>query len=389
MYLTTGVESPLQRKGVDLKHLATLVLVVSFAVSLSDAEIVKIKLSDGEVLTGKLDLPSENTAIKRLVIYIHGTGPGTYLDHRKMRAGEFNYFDLFADEFTKRGTAFFAYSKRGVEIGDAPPYYDKVDREKYKKCVPSVEVNDIGSVIQFLKSDKRLKGAKVILLGWSEGTIVASLVAEKNKSVDALLLAGYANDNLFEVIKWQNSGESSMRAIGKYFDKNNDHAISKEEYESSDTTPAKMRTALFKDAPFDQLDVNKDNKITAEDFGLLNHARYNMILNAVEKQDDDWIWNNYFRVTTAWLKEHFALEPNKARLLRANIPIYIFHGEDDINVPVEGVYDLNERFAKNHKTNLQYFVFKGHDHDLNYLDWPAKKTISEGIKKIFEISDTI
>jgi hypothetical protein len=372
-----------------LKYLATLVLGVSFCGSLFASEILKIKLFDGEIMTGKLDLPSDPAAIKRLVIYVHGTGPGTYLNHRKMRAGEFNYFDLFADEFTKRGTAFFVYSKRGVEIGDTPPYFDKVDREKYKKVLPSIEVKDIDSVIEFLKSDKRLKKAKTILLGWSEGTIVASLVAEKNKAVDALLLAGYANDNLFDVIKWQNSGESSMRAIGKYFDTNNDHIISKEEYESKDNVPTKMRAALFKDAPFEQLDANKDGKITAEDFGILNRMRYNAILNAVEKQDDDWIWNNYFRITTAWLKEHFVLEPNKSRLLRVNIPIYIFHGEDDINVPVEGVYDLHERFVKAHKTNLQYFIFKDHDHDLNYLDWPAKKVISDGIKKIFEVSESL
>jgi pimeloyl-ACP methyl ester carboxylesterase len=372
-----------------VKHLAALLLVASFSMPLCASEIVKIKLFDDEMLTGKLDLPSDSATIKRLVIYIHGTGPGTYADHRKIRGAEFNYFDLFADEFTKRGTAFFAYSKRGVDFGDTPPYYDKVDREKYKKCLPSIEARDIDAIIRFLKSDKRLRKAKVILLGWSEGTIVASMVAEKNTGVDALFLAGYANDNLFDVIKWQNSGESSMRAIGKYFDANNDGAISKEEYESSDKIPAKMRTALFKDAPFEQLDANKDNRITAEDFGILNRLRYNMILTAVEKQDDDWIWNNYFRITTAWLKEHFELEPNKTRLLRINIPVFIFHGEEDINVPVEGVYDLRERFARNHKTNLQTFIFKGHDHDLNYLDWPTKKVIPEGIKKIFEVSDSM
>ena len=99
------------------------------------------------MLTGKLDLPSDPASVKRLVIHIHGTGPGTYLDHRKMRSGEFNYFDLFASEFTKRGTAFFAYNKRGVEFGDIPPYYDKVDREKYKKCLPSIEVKDIDMLI--------------------------------------------------------------------------------------------------------------------------------------------------------------------------------------------------------------------------------------------------
>ena len=131
---------------------------------------------------------------------------------------------------------------------------------------------------------------------------------------------------------------------------------------------------------------HQDGKITAEDFGLLQRASYNALLAAVEKKDDDWIWNNYFHVTSAWLKEHFELEPNKTRLLRINVPVFIFQGEDDNHTPVEGVYDIKERFTKGNKTNLQCFIFKSHDHDLNYLNWPKKKLISEGLQKIFEIS---
>ncbi len=373
-----------------MKILSVLFTVFLLSASLSASEIVKIKLFDGEILTGKLEIPSNPAKIKQLVIFIHGTGPGTYQDHRKIGNEEFNYFDLFASEFNKRGIAFFSYNKRGVEIGDSPPFYDKVDKEKFKKVVPGIEVQDIGSVIKFLTRDKRLKQSKVALLGWSEGTVLAAMAAENKKNkIAALFLAGYVNDNLFDVIEWQYSGVSSMVMIGRFFDMNKDNSISREEYESAEKTPTQVRTGRFKNAKFEQLDVNKDASLNSEDFKLLSSGRYKEILDAIEKNDDDWIWKNYFRVTTAWLKEHFKLEANKTRLLRLNIPIYIFHGEDDANTPAKGVYEIKSAFDKLKKNNLQYFVFERHNHDLNYLDYPLKKSIPAGIQKIFEISETL
>jgi len=373
-----------------MKILLILFTVILSSASLSASEIVKIKLSDGEILTGKLEIPSNTAKIKQLVIFIHGTGPGTYQDHRKIGNQEFNYFDLFANEFNKRGIAFFSYNKRGVEIGDSPPFYDKIDKEKYKKVLPDNEVQDIGSVINFLTKDKRLKKSKVVLLGWSEGTVLAAMAAENKKNkIAALFLAGYVNDNLFDVIEWQYSGGSSMVIIRRFFDTNKDNSISKEEYESTEKSPTQVRTGKFKNAKFEQLDVNKDGSLNSEDFKLLSSNLYKLVLDAIEKNDDDWIWKNYFRVTTAWLKEHFKLEANKTRLLRLNIPIYIFQGEDDANTPVKGVYDIKTEFDKLKKINLKYFVFEGHNHDLNYLDYPLKKVVPDGIQKIFEISEAL
>ncbi len=66
-------------------------LALDFGASPSSAgEIVKIKLSDGEVLTGKLELPADSSRVQRLIIYIHGTGPGTYLTRRKIGNVEFD-----------------------------------------------------------------------------------------------------------------------------------------------------------------------------------------------------------------------------------------------------------------------------------------------------------
>ena len=102
-----------------------------------------------------------------------------------------------------------------------------------------------------------------------------------------------------------------------------------------------------------------------------------------------WIWNNYFRVTIGWLREHFALEPNKTQLLRVDIPKYVFHGKEDANVPVESVYDLEIRFRTCNKPNLKTFVFDKHNHDLNFQDWLKTKVYPEGLKKVFETSAEI
>ena len=368
-----------------------IILTIALSVSvLHSSEIVKIKLSDGETMTGKLDLPAGGGDVPELVMFIAGTGPNTYINHRKLGNAEFNYFDLFVDEFNKRGVGFFAYNRRGVEIGDTPPYYDTVDKEKYKKYLPGIEVKDIGAAIGHLRNEPRLKAAKVVLLGWSEGTILAAMAAENaDNKIAALFLAGYAHENMSDIIKWQLSGEPSIINIRKYFDADKDNTITKSEYEATAAGAAYMRTNVFKNAKFEAIDVNKDGKIDSADFKIINSGRLQAVLNAIEKNDDAWIWTNYFRITTAWLKEYFALEPNKTRLLRLDLPIYVFHGEDDASVSVAGVLDLKDRFAQKNKTNLQCFIFKGHDHDLNYMLWPVKKTISEGIQKIFDVAGEI
>ena len=376
-----------------MKRLALILALTALALTasaLQASEIVKITLSDGETMTGKLDLPPGGGDVRVLVMFIAGTGPNTYINHRKLATAEFNYFDLFVDEFNKRGVGFFAYNRRGVEIGDTPPYYDTVDKEKYKKDLPAIEVKDIGTAIAHLRGDARLRAAKIVLLGWSEGTIQAAMAAEHAENrIDALLLAGYAHENLSDIIKWQLSGEPSIINIRKYFDADKDGAIIRSEYEAAAAGATYMRTNVFKNAKFEDIDVTKDEKIDAADFRIINSGRLAAVLSAIDMGDDDWIWASYFRVTTAWLKEYFALEPNKTRLLRLDLPIYVFHGEDDGNVSAAGVADLKDQFAQKGKTNLHALVFPGHDHDLNYMLWPVRKTIPEGIQKIFTVAGEI
>ncbi|NNE97592.1 MAG: alpha/beta fold hydrolase [Pyrinomonadaceae bacterium] len=368
--------------------MSTVLAVLILVTALYSSEIVNVQLSDGEILKGKLRLPENQKHPSRLVIFIHGTGPSTYLDRRKIGGVDFNYYDLFGEEFNRRGIGFFSYNKRGVAISDKPPLYYEIDREKFKKAVPSIETEDLSMAIEFLRKDPRLKKAKIILLGWSEGTIIASMLAGiKENRITALLLAGYAHENMADIIKWQFSGESSMVNLNKAFDKDGDRKISSAEYIGKDRAAAAMRTRGLKNAKFEQLDIDKDSFISAKDFGKILEPRYKLLSEKIEQNDGEWIWKNYFRVSTNWLGEHFQLEANKTRLLREKKPIFVFHGTDDASTDIYGVYRLSKSFAERGKTNLRTYVFKGHNHDLNFLSWAVRKKMPEGIRMIFDVSE--
>ncbi len=373
-----------------MRTLFAIYLLFACAAGAAAGEIIKFKLPDGETVDGKLSIPANVEKIRQLVIYVHGTGPATYDNHRRFGTFDFNYFDYFANEFNKRSIAFFSYNKRGVTLSETPPLFEKVDREKFRKVIPHTDAGDITTFINVLKQDRRLKKAKVILLGWSEGTVIAPLVATypRNK-VDALFLCGYVNENMWDLIQWQNSGASAMVTFRDVFDADKDGQISQAEYESQNKDAAEFRTKRLRDTKFEQFDLNKDKSLTAADFGVATASRVQAIRDAIARDDEDWIWNNYFHISTDWLLEHFALEPNKTRLPRLNLPIYIFHGMLDANCPVEGVLDIRRRFEQLGKKNLHEFIFKSHNHDLNFVDWVTNKEMPEGIRKIFDTASEL
>lgn len=185
------------------------------------------------------------------------------------------------------------------------------------------------------------------------------------------------------------SGKASIINLRKYFDTNIDNMISKDEYESIDSIAVMGRTRVLRNASFESLDMVKDSILDFRDFASKTNPYFEYLLKMIDSDNDAWIWQNYFRVKSRWLKEHFQLEANKTRLLRIDVPIYIFHGIEDGNVPVEGVYDIQSRFRQANKTNLKYFIFKGHNHDLNYLDWPFEHRMSKGLNSVFNVSELL
>ncbi|GAB1358764.1 hypothetical protein MASR1M31_05430 [Porphyromonadaceae bacterium] len=360
------------------------VLMASTSAVAFTPEIKTITLNDGEVIEARLCLPKNN--VKTIVFCIAGTGPTTYLTKR----ASFNYFDELANGFCNEGIAFFSYNRRGCKTGETPPLFVEVDSARYAKYTPIQEAEDVERMISSLQKDHRFAGCKILLYGISEGTIIASLVAERKLvHVDALLLHGYAHENMYDIILWQNRGHGVMVMICSVFDKDGDHAISKEEYETEEKKAIRYKAYLFQNMPFDSLDKVKNGFIDVHDIEEMRMPFHEELMKRVTNNDWMWIRTNYFNITPQWFKSHFELEPNKTRLLRLNIPIHIFHGAEDANVPVESVYDLQVRFTVCNKENLIIHALEKHNHDLNFENWLTRKEWSEGFKQLFSVAKEI
>jgi len=356
----------------------------------STHEILEMSSFDGYILKGRLVLPEGKDSISKLVIFVNGSSANTYLNRRV----GFNFFDTFADEFSDLGIAFFSYNTRGVSLGDSPPMFYEINEEGYQTYLPLNQVEDIFYMINALKENERLKDCKVYLLGASEGTIIAPLVAEKYPdAVDALFLWGYANQNMKDVLIWQNSGGSSMVWYRAHFESDAQGRIDKESYEAD---PNSVIASILGNAAFNDLDVNNDGYLDEKDFTVIMAESIGFtiddILSAIEKKDDMWLRNNYglmdgvsyIPLTSAWFLEHFSLRSNMDVLPLLDLPVYIFHGTLDQNVDVRGVFQIYEKFRELEKTNLTINVFENHDHNLNYFDIILYNTMPEGLQAIFD-----
>lgn len=320
--------------------------------SKSKSKIESIRLHDGHFTKIKYSYPKK-ALIEKLVIYVNGSGPNTYdIKHKWHDGTTSNYHDFFASEFNKRGIAYCRYNTRGVDTDKTPPLYAKINDDECKTYLPSNSVKDIETIINHLKQKDKFKSAKVYLLGWSEGTIIAPLVAlNKNVKVDALLLAGYCIENLKDILTYQLQGYALFTYWRKVFDYDKKGYICKDDYLT------------------DKYGVN--------------------MLKAIEENDDEWLKNNHkIRLTSGWFKEHFKLKANKEILPLLDLPIFIFHGEDDAMCTPEYAREIELKFRELNKRNLTVYMFDDHDHNLNY-HLLHNKEISQGIQKIFEVVERL
>jgi hypothetical protein len=171
----------------------------------------------------------------------------------------------------------------------------------------------------------------------------------------------------------------------KFFDTNNDGIIQRTEYANADP----RAIARVGGKKFEELDMNRDSVLTTEDFRLMLQPRLQAVLGAIERKDDEWIWNSFFRIGSQWIDEHRALEPNKTRILKLELPVFLFHGVADANCPVEGVVDMGRKAQEMKKQNIHVFTFPAHDHSLEFIAWVVRQSMPDGLKTLFDQADKL
>ena len=132
---------------------------------------------------------------------------------------------------------------------------------------------------------------------------------------------------------------------------------------------------------FERLDLNKDGAVTPEE--VRAESRLERIRKAVGERDDDYLWQHLLNLSSAYLLEDWSHRPNHETLLKLNVPLAIFHGQNDGSCRVEGVREAQEAFAEAGRDNLTVRIYPKADHDLNWTQFLTEGTVPQAYRDIF------
>jgi pimeloyl-ACP methyl ester carboxylesterase len=132
---------------------------------------------------------------------------------------------------------------------------------------------------------------------------------------------------------------------------------------------------------FSLFDTNRDGVVTPPD--VRADWQFQQILRAVQERDEDFLWKNVVNLSSAYLLEDWSRPPNHTALLKLNIPLAIFHGQDDGTCRMEGAREAEQAFAAAHRDNLTVRIYPKADHDLNWAQVLRDGTLPEPFRDLF------
>jgi pimeloyl-ACP methyl ester carboxylesterase len=357
---------------MDHRHRALLIFALCVASGPLPAQasrsvrdvVLQFVAADGTPLEAKLSLPAAASGRIPVVFQLHGAGPRNYDNAVRYRdaAGQvqvLRYYDYYAEELAKHGLAFFRMSKRGNTLSDSGA---RVSRTIFSKATPSVLLDDYQVALDQLRLRPEIDSTRIVLMGSSEGTRLAPLLALRSPSgLTGLVLMSHQSDNGHDTVVWQNT-VGPWRNVEKLIPAASDGRVTRAEYDSAAAADASISARL----PFAAMDTDKDGVMTRPELQALVKPRLDAILKAVEEGNDDLIWQAVVNLSSAYLLEFWNSEPTSAILLQLDLPIGIFHGELDGATRVEGVRETEAAFRAAGRSNLHVRIYPGHDHDLNW-----------------------
>ena len=247
-----------------------------------------IKSNDVE-LKGTILIP-ENENKKKLVIFVHGSGP----NDRDETIFENKPFKEIAENLFAKGIASYRFDKRT---------YSNPETFNDKSTIDEEVTNDIINIISYFKNNVEFKDYEIIVLGHSLGANLLPIISNKSKQISKIiLLAGNARP-LLELIV--------------------------EQYEY-----------LYKLTPTEELKQAK--QLVKDQIAILNSKSFNL---QTPKE------NLPFNLSAYYWKSVLDYNPLK-EIQKVKIPILILQGERDYQVTMKDFEIWKQTLKYNKKTTF-------------------------------------
>jgi len=343
------------------------------------ASTIPVKSFDGFVLQTMVDLPDDVSEenVKRVVVLLHGSGPQNMdSDFSAISApGTVNrWFVDISGGLTEAGFAVVRYNKRSYESAQrlkAGPAF------KRSKIFKAYAANPLGYFVDDAKhfvrwARGRFPGAKVHLLGHSQGAYIALQVARQMKSVAGLALVGFTIQSLDTALYEQ----TVYRPLGDFvrLDMNRDGRLDSREVDGN----GKLETAIRRQLGI--LDLDGNGSVERVEFIAGNLS--NLILDTTSMDE---------------IRMQEARYPRVGEIIRdLRIPIVFFQGELDNqcrSFNTKAIDIMNRAVWRKKNLHFQYFPRFGHAldprtgaHDLVYrqIDPEALAAVASTLNTFWE-----
>lgn len=167
------------------------------------ASTVSIRTPAGITLAGTLTMPSARTGRIAAVITVTGSG-GQDRDGNQPGMRDYQPFREIADALSGRGVAVLRLDDRGMGASDLGP----------STATTADFADDIRAGIQWLRSRPEIDPSRIVIVGHSEGGIIAPMIAATDPSVAGIvIMAGSATTGRIILKRQQEYAVDSMARL--------------------------------------------------------------------------------------------------------------------------------------------------------------------------------
>lgn len=282
------------------------------------------------LINGTLTIPSGKVP-KALIIFISGSGwqdrDETIFAHKP--------FAVLAHNLTEAGYATFRYDDFPVAIFSKSTTYDFA--------------NGVRLILDSISTNENLQNIqKIGLLGHSEGSLVASIVASDSKNIDFTIHLGGISMPIDEILTYQIYQLNSC-----------DTTFSDVEIENSVNISKKFYTTIKNNS-----DVSKCAKELSSQWDIISRQLSDTeIIKYQMTYDKKLVMLN--TLLSPWYFNLFHISP-KTILKKVKTPVLAISGEKDLQVPAQKAINLMKKYVKNNHNN-EFYVME----NLNHLLQPC------------------